>query len=785
MLMQKSFVKACLIGTALSGGLISGAALAETATPAKGAFAQAEPVPFWWFHGTVEAGGRFFLNNPNRNGSAYLNQGSLAKYYEYSSVKPGPFSNIWLSTGSNDGLFRIDASGKNIGYSDQSYYLDMSKAGEQYFNFSWDQSPHIYSTSAQTPYQGVGTNALTLPSGLVGPGVMTAARLNPYLQQTDVGIKRDTAAVEYRWTPTDAWDIQADYSHLRRTGTQVDGVVGFDSSTSAENPTQVPKPVQDTTQNFGLNGEYAGTSPWGKFTFKAGYQGSQYTDDSLSYTAQNPFCTTGGVCPGAQAQFARMSMWPSNQANGFNGTLAAELPMKSRYVGTVSYTMMRQNSAFQPMTNNPVIGTPSAAILPASSLNGAINTTLINNVITTQINPELKSKISYRYYDYQNNTPELLFANWISSDQTGATSGTGLEASIRSLSMSYTKQTTASQLNWRPTREWNFTAEYGFEHNSYDRMDAAATNENSGKLSADWKPASWATLRTSGYIADRRYSNYDHMTLASYQFPTTTFPSSWTYLSNQRQMMLDNRRRTKANVGLDIVVMKGVTITPNYKYQDDNYNLNPNAELGLATSRVQGGGIDIGYVPTTDLSFVFGYLREYYDQQVYGYSSSSSLYGSATRYPINITAKDTIDTFTAAANYAAIPNQLDLNLRYTAARAVDSTRLNIAPTTNAGVPNNTTPGGGQWTDVKTWFQRFDATATYKVDPTVVTQMGVKGDVKVKLRYTWERNSVANWQNDPIAPISPGITGTPSAIWLASDNPNYNVHMLAASLVVAW
>ena len=46
--------------------------------------------------------------------------------------------------------------------------------------------------------------------------------------------------------------------------------------------------------------------------------------------------------------------------------------------------------------------------LPASSLNGAINTLLSNNVVTTQITPELKSKLVYRYYDFANNTPELL-----------------------------------------------------------------------------------------------------------------------------------------------------------------------------------------------------------------------------------------------------------------------------------------------------------------------------------------------------------------------------------------
>ncbi len=122
-------------------------------------------MPYWWFSGTIEAGGRFFLNNPQRNGSVYLNQNSLAKYYEYSDIRPGPFVNVWMATGSKDGLYQIDIGGKNIGYDDQSYYLDASKAGEQYFNLSWDQSPHLYSTSARTPYLGVGTNMLTLPEG--------------------------------------------------------------------------------------------------------------------------------------------------------------------------------------------------------------------------------------------------------------------------------------------------------------------------------------------------------------------------------------------------------------------------------------------------------------------------------------------------------------------------------------------------------------------------------------------------------------------------------------------
>ena len=98
----------------------------------------------------------------------------------------------------------------------------------------------------------------------------------------------------------------------------------------------------------------------------------------------------------------RESTWPSNNANAFSGTLGADLPWNSRYAGTLNYTMMRQNDAFIPMsTQDP--GFP----LPASSLNGAINTLLSNNIITTKITPELTSKLSYRYYNFDNQTPQI------------------------------------------------------------------------------------------------------------------------------------------------------------------------------------------------------------------------------------------------------------------------------------------------------------------------------------------------------------------------------------------
>jgi hypothetical protein len=432
------------------------------------------------------------------------------------------------------------------------------------------------------------------------------------------------------------------------------------------------------------------------------------------------------------------------------------------------------------MTDNPAAPVTPAAIaattLPASSLNGDIHTLLSNNVVTSQITPELHSKLSYRYYGFQNNTPQLLFPSWVSYDQNPNTAT--LETAIQSLSMGYIKQNAGEELTWRPSHEWNLGAAYGYERYDWTQADADVTSENSAKVFADWNPTSWLTVRSSGYYANRRAENYNYDALvAAIQFPQglPTSGTSFMYSSAYQQFMLDNRQRWKADFAVDMVVVRGVTITPTFKYQDDNYGLNPATSWGLADSRSWDTGIDVLYVINPDTSIMFGYLYENYYQYLLGTTAGGHGANLAVTGPAaNTNDNTTVNTFTAAIKYAAIPEKLDTELRYTASLGVDSQQLNLA----TGVP-----AGGQFPNDTVWFQRLDATATYTFDPDLVAKLGWKGVVKAKLHYAWERNSVSDWQNDSLAPFDP-IVST-QAIWLAYDNPNYNVQMIAASFVASW
>jgi hypothetical protein len=68
---------------------------------------------------------------------------------------------------------------------------------------------------------------------------------------------------------------------------------------------------------------------------------------------------------------------------------------------------------------------------------------------------------------------------------------------------------------------------------------------------------------------------------------------------------------------------------------------------------------------------------------------------------------------------------------------------------------------------------------------------LRGEAFLKLRYAWERNGVMNWQTDRMRTYmytpSPAasLISTGYMTWLAQDNPNYNVQLIAASFGYSW
>jgi hypothetical protein len=419
--------------------------------------------------------------------------------------------------------------------------------------------------------------------------------------------------------------------------------------------------------------------------------------------------------------------------------------------------------------------------------------------VTTQVTNDLKTKLSYRYYDYSNQTPELNVANWVMADALAAVPAHANYAPVNTLSMGYIKQNGGGEVTWRPVNSVNLGAAYGWEHYDWTRTDASATNDNSAKVYGDWKPTTWVTTRASFAYDERRASNYNYpMNVGIFQWQSGAFPVSPNYSPYYRQLYLDDRDRAQAKFAVDVNVLRNLTITPTVNWQNNQYLFGQN-QLGVTHDNSLAAGIEAAYVATSDLRFLFSYMNEARSQSIISASTQLAPYSATLAYAANAlwssNAADRVNTFVIGVNYAVIPKKFDVGVNYTASLGSTSDPIFFANgtiPTSGGYPSLNAAGvanPGQFPSVNSLFQRIEANAKYVVDPTFVTNLGLKGEVSLKLRYAWERNSVANWNNDTMQPyMYTALMNQPQAAyvqWMAGNNPNYNVHMLGGSVAWAW
>jgi MtrB/PioB family decaheme-associated outer membrane protein len=755
------------------------------------------------FHGAAEFGWTFFVNRPPRAAApctvsnvpnpAAKNPGGVnptgilcgsrdtrAKFEEYGAMSPGPSLDfVTVSAASKNGLYFAEAWATNVGRNNQSYLIDVGKAGVAYLELGFDQTPHLYSTSAVSIWGGSPT-ALTTPFNFgVSPASTFAAQnaINNAILAggsiATIGIQRSTASASLRATPTPDTDFRVEYSGTRREGSQLQwGII----QTAFGSPAlQMPKPVADTTQNIAASGEYVGTTLWGtKYNVKAGYAASIYQDDFSMFTFQNPFGNGSATSP----NFGFLSTPPNNNAQAFTVTSGVDLPYRTRYMGTVSYNVLRQNDPFGPETVNPACCGPGGPPVLLGSLNGEINTLLINNVLNTHVTDDLKSTFKFRYFDLDNRTPAVIVPTYVLADVQLKTAP---DVPRRSLQISYIKENASEDLSWRANPWLTLGVVGGWERWDRDHMDANVTTEWSGKLYANVKTWDLGTLRSSVEFDARRYDTYDYVDYVArvaYLNPGESVNSSF-----MRMFDMANRDRVKGNLLWQVDLPNGFSITPNATVRLDNYALDPTiGAFGVQQIALWNAGADLAYTFTRGVTFLASYNREERREALFG-AQGQTIIGTGVTTTNNSYAaqmNDFVDVFLVGANFELVPERDDFRFTYTFVHDREVWNTGIVAAL-PGQPSNFS----QYPDVINNFQRIDAVYKHRFDPDWVRKAGFTGDVVAKLRYTWERNAVANWQDITVPDVWFLDNSANRMIAMAAINPNYNVQMVVASLAVKW
>ncbi|MBI2350149.1 MAG: MtrB/PioB family outer membrane beta-barrel protein, partial [Deltaproteobacteria bacterium] len=456
--------------------------------------------------------------------------GQRSKFEEYRDLPETvivPGLELKIDSKKNDYYLEYDAT--KVGRDDQNFRLRLGRYGLLDVEFEWDQIPHLFNVdTAATPF-GSHDGTFTLSSrptatGAGGTLLGTDVRdwVNSNSHAVDLNLLHGFARFKLRYTPTPPWTFSARYSSQNVNGDRAFGTVtnGFN------NITELAEPIDYQIHNIELGGEYAAS--WWSLGLK--YNASLFHNNTSTLVWDNPFNITspscidtastppatglGGTCR------SRLDLYPSNQAHNFTLTGTAKLPVKTTFLGTVSYGWRLQDDKFLPFTSNrcftsdpALVGTVVASRcnvallamprLQRTSLDGDVRPTMVNATLVNRYFDRLDLKAFYRYYDLDNRSKKLFLQDGYIRSDTGAVTvanPTGASAAaegLKSFPFAYSKQNIGLDAGYNFTRWLSAKFSYGWERMHRERREVLNSNEHSFGPTFDIKPTSWLLFRAS------------------------------------------------------------------------------------------------------------------------------------------------------------------------------------------------------------------------------------------------------------------------------------------------
>jgi MtrB/PioB family decaheme-associated outer membrane protein len=410
-----------------------------------------------------------------------------ARFEEFRDVQEGPVLEFGrFAWEPKDKNFTLSLTAFDAGQNDQRYFLESEMPGRFSFAASYVHLPRFYSSGSKTLWSGVGSGRLTLDEAFrqgaenaAGPPTSPFASpaLQAYMQAAldavdpiDIKYKRKDLNGAFDFTLAPAFTLSLTGRQERREGTRpssfgtyirrqaLSGVPGtgtgnFWRETIEARGAELIEPLDWKTTEFGA------TLVWAKngHSASAGYFGSRYRNDITALYFDNPFEATPGrasatifdprsdqepPAPGGNNQlrglYARsvIQLWPDNDYDRLFGNLSLRIGSGTRLNATVARGTLEQNDRFLPYAENDQVvfsgtaGQPGVvyaidAPLPRASLDGEMETTQADVKLTSRLTNALNFRAGYRYYDLDDERPEILFPGFSSSGDSYFRPGIG------------------------------------------------------------------------------------------------------------------------------------------------------------------------------------------------------------------------------------------------------------------------------------------------------------------------------------------------------------------------
>ena len=561
--------------------------------------------------------------------------------------------------------YYLNFNATELGRNDQSYSLRVGRYGLVDLEFVWEEIPHIFSLGvARTPYgRDGGGGTFTLPSKPTTTGGTDVRDwVNTTAHPVDLKLFNGIGRFNVRYTPTPGWTLTGSYWSNNNSGKRAFGAL-FGTSPGSFNITELTEPISYQTNNIELGGEYAGNG----WTLGLKYTGSLFHNNISTLVWDNPInltgvgsaCVdtptyqtngTGGPCRG------RMDLYPSNQAHTFSFTGTAALPMKTQFLGTVSYGWRLQDDRFLPFTINPTIAQPR---ISATNLDGDVRPLMVNTTFVNRYFDKLDLKAYYRLYDYDNRSKRVSLPDgYIKID-----SNPPVVPGLVTFPYAYSRQNVGMDAAYTFAKWLTGKFSYGWERMHRDRREVLTSDEFNVGPTFDIKPSPWALLRATYRHYWRNAPQYDAGRQVVIETAETPEDIREARLEALRKFDEAARHRDKVSLYGQYTVWEQLTLHSGFELTSDRY---PNSEIGVQNDFNYSPSVGFNYSPLEWLKFFGDYNWERFDWKLNAMQRSDTTQTPQTD-PSRLWAsrgRDQIHTLTLGSDIELIKNLLGFRIQY-------------------------------------------------------------------------------------------------------------------------
>jgi MtrB/PioB family decaheme-associated outer membrane protein len=614
----------------------------------------------------------------------------FGRYNGLQSQGPYAIANIKAREFYEDGRF-WSIRGIDLGLESRYLRLEGGTQGTYKLFLQYDEIPNYKNNTVATPFDGIGSDNLTLP-----PGFDINSNLDASLNNFDLQTKRERIGIGASFIPKQRWQADVAFSHENKTGVDATGAaITSGSSQVVGNTTTalLPEPIDYDTDIVNASLHYIADS--GQLSLS--YQVSLFDNSNNSLTWQDPF---------NPAASGSMSLAPDNEFHQLSLTGGYYLPYKSHLTGLLSVGRMSQNQDYQPYTINPGA---TASALPRSSLDGEVWLTTAQLKLASRPLKKLRLTAELRYHDHDNRTPVDTY-NYVVLDSDNFT------GSATNNPYSYTNNRFKLDANYRFNAITSLRGGYKYNEmkRSYTNAEREKTQENT--LFAKWKVKAHSNLDIALAAETSKRDGSDYQPLPN-ENPA------------MRKYNLADRNRNSIGASIDYMATEKLFLSLKADYNKDDYE---NSTIGLTEATQPVYTADFSYQPRHNIS-TYGY---YTYENIYSSQAGQDVSGPPSSSDTNWSANFD-DTFNTVGIGAKLTDLGKWDVGTDIVYSKSSGAIEMIDAINPGTED-------QYPDTKTTLASFKLWTSYDVSRQLTYKLG----------YRYEKYSADNWAVDGLQPYDP-------------------------------